>query len=142
MDYSYIIIPIIVGITSQALKLFTDGIKGNFDIKNLFSSYGGMPSSHTAFSISIATLVGLRLGFDSAIFAVALIFTVLIMRDAVAFRGILGQQAQLFNQLVKKLPASEKKQSPHFRERMGHSVLEVLGGVVWGIGLTYFLNLL
>ena len=66
MDYSYIIIPIIVGITSQALKLLTDGVKGNFDLKNLFINYGGMPSSHTAFSVSIATPVGLRLGFGSA----------------------------------------------------------------------------
>ena len=142
MDYSYIIIPIIVGITSQALKLLTDGIKGNFDIKNLFSSYGGMPSSHTAFSVSITTLVGLRLNFDSAMFAIALVFTILIMRDAVAFRGILGKQAKLFNQLVKKLTPGEKKIAPHFRERIGHSTSEVFGGIIWGIGLTYFLNLL
>ena len=84
MDYSYIIIPIIVLITSQALKLATDGIKGNFDLRNLFISYGGMPSSHTAFSISITTLIGLRIGFDTSIFAMALVFTLLIMRDAVS----------------------------------------------------------
>ena len=142
MDYSYIIIPIILGITSQVLKLLTDGIKGNFDLKNLFESYGGMPSSHTAFAVSITTLVGLRIGFDAPIFAIALVFTILVMRDAIAFRGLLGKQAKLFNQLVSKLPAEEKQNAPYFRERMGHSILEVLGGAVWGIGLTYFLNLI
>lgn len=142
MDFSYIIIPIIVLITSQALKLLTDSIKGNFDLKNLFSSYGGMPSSHTAFSVSIATLIGLRLGFDSPLFATALVFTLLIMRDAVAFRGLLGKQARVFNRFIATFPEKEKKDVPCFRERLGHSYLEVLAGAIWGIGLTYFLNLL
>lgn len=142
MDYSYIIIPIIVLITSQVLKLATDGIKGNFDLKNLFISYGGMPSAHTAFSISITTLVGLRIGFDAPIFGMALVFTLLIMRDAVAFRNFLGQQAKVCNGLIDKLPNSEKNSIPRLRERMGHSLMEVSGGAIWGIALTYLLNLL
>lgn len=142
MDWSYIIIPIIVLITSQVLKLLTDGIKGNFDLHNLFVSYGGMPSSHTAFAVSITTLVGLKEGYDSAIFAVALVFTLLVMRDAVAFRGLLGKQAKIFNQLIKKMPDAEKKYMPLFREQMGHSVLEVTAGTIWGIVLTYLLSLL
>ncbi len=142
MDYSYIIIPIIVLISSQVLKLLTDGIKGNFDLKNIFISYGGMPSSHTAFSVSITTLIGLRLGYSSALFAACLVFTLLIIRDAVTFRNILGKQAKVYNRLIAKLPALEKKDLPLFREKMGHSILEVTGGIIWGIGLTYFLNLL
>lgn len=145
MDLSYIIIPIIILFSSQVLKLLTDGIKGNFDLKNLFSSYGGMPSSHTALSVSITTLVGLRNGFESPIFAVALIFTLLIMRDAVAFRGLLGKQAEVFNRLTNSLKDKKSAKSGDailFRERMGHSVIEVTAGVVWGVGLTYFLNLL
>ena len=140
MDLSYIIIPILVLISSQVLKLLTDGIKGNFDIKNIFISYGGMPSSHTAFSVSITTLVGLRQGYTTALFAAALVFTLLIIRDAVGFRNILGNQAKVLNRLINKMPASEKKDIPLFRERMGHSILEVTGGIIWGIGLTYLLN--
>jgi len=142
MDYSYIIIPIIVGITSQALKLLTDGIKGNFDLKNLFISYGGMPSAHTAFAVSITTLIGLRFGFESPLFAVALIFTILVMRDAVSFRAILGKQAKVTNQIRELLPQGVKQNVPRLYERMGHSILEVVAGAVWGIGLTYFLNLI
>ena len=48
MDYLYLIIPLIVVIGSQAIKLATDGIRGNFDLRNFFITYGGMPSSHTA----------------------------------------------------------------------------------------------
>lgn len=141
-DYSYIIIPIIVGITSQVLKLITDGVKGNFDFKNLFISYGGMPSAHTAFAVSVTTLVGLKIGIDSPIFGVALIFTILIMRDAVAFRNILGSQGRLLNKMMRRLPALETADIPKFRERMGHSGLEVTVGAGLGIALTYILNLL
>ncbi|MDX9893315.1 MAG: divergent PAP2 family protein [Patescibacteria group bacterium] len=142
MDLAYIIIPIIVGISSQALKLLTDGIKGNFDFKNIMSSYGGMPSSHTAFAVSITTLLGIKLGFDQPIFALALIFTLLIIRDAVAFRGMLGKQAIIFNKLIDKLGKNGKEEIPYFRERMGHSIAEVGGGIIWGIGLTILLNLI
>ena len=142
MDYSYIIIPIIVGITSQALKLITDGVKGNLDIKNMFESYGGMPSTHTAFSVSITTLIGLKLGFDSAVFGAALVFTVLIMRDAASFRNILGRQAIIINKFIKALPANEKKNISFFKERIGHTYLEVGAGAILGIGLTYILSLI
>jgi len=142
MDYSYIIIPIIVLITSQALKLATDGIKGNFDFKNIFITYGGMPSSHTAFAVSISTLIGLRFGFDAPIFAICLVFTLLIIRDAISFRNILGKIGQVFNRLVAQLPDSDKKNMPVLRERMGHSLIEVFAGTIWGIGITYFLSLL
>lgn len=140
MDLSYIIIPIIVLITSQVIKLLTDGIRGNFDFRNIFISYGGMPSSHTAFTISLTTLIALRHGFEDPLFAVALVFTLLTMRDAVAFRGLLGKQAKIFNQLVKRLKTEEQKNLPLFREQMGHSIFEVAGGVIWGIGLTIILT--
>ena len=141
MDLSYIIIPIIVGITSQVLKLLTDGIKGNFDLKNLYENYGGLPSSHTAFSTSITALIGLRLGLTDPIFGVALVFTLLIIRDAMGFRNMLGKQAKTFNLFIDQLPAGQKK-IPRFREQIGHSPIEVIAGIIWGVGLTYFLFLL
>ena len=142
MDYSYIIIPIIVVIASQAIKLLTDKIKGNFDLKNLFQSYGGMPSSHTAFAVSMTTLIGLQLGFDAPIFALALVLTLIIINDALVFRNFLGRQATRLNQLIKKSPTGAIRDLPPLREQMGHSGLEVLAGAVWGIVITYFLNLL
>ncbi len=142
MDYSYIIIPIIVLITSQAIKLATDGVKGNFDLKNIFITYGGMPSTHTAFAVSITTLVGLRLGFDAPLFGAALVFTLIIIKDAMTFRNFLGKQAVVLNKLRSQLPGLEKEKLPVLREVMGHSFLEVLAGTVWGAAIAYFLNLI
>ena len=142
MDYAYIIIPLIVLIASQAVKLLTDGIKGNFDIRNLATFYGGMPSSHTAFAVSIATLVGLRTGFESAVFGLAMVFTLLIMRDAVALRNVIGQHAKMFNRFRGLIPSNQRQDLPILREQMGHSIYEVLAGLIFGAALTYLLTLL
>ena len=142
MDYAYLIIPIIVLIATQALKLLTDGIKGNFDIRNLFSMYGGMPSSHTAFAVSITAIIGLRLGFEAPLFAVCLVFTLLIMRDAIAFRNLVGKQSVALNLLAKQLPEGERKELPQLRERMGHTALEVGIGAIWSFVLTYLLHII
>jgi acid phosphatase family membrane protein YuiD len=142
MDFSYISIPLIIVAVSQAVKLATDKIKGNFDLKNLLSFYGGMPSSHTAFAVSITTLVGLRLGFDSGVFGVALVFTLLVMRDAIALRNIIGQQSVLLNRYRRQLPETEQAGVPVLREKMGHSAIEVAAGAALGIILTWILSLI
>lgn len=142
MDYSYIIIPLIVVLSSQAIKLLTDKISGNFSFNQMLISYGGMPSSHAAFSVSIATLVGLRLGLNSPVFGVALVFTILVLRDAISFRNIIGQQAKAINKLVANSSDNIKKDLLPLRERMGHSLTEVTAGALWGGALTYLLNLL
>ena len=142
MDYSYIIIPLIVGITSQVLKLLTDSVRGNFDLKNLLISYGGMPSAHTALATSITTLVGLELGVDSLLFAVSFVFTVLIARDAISFRNTLGKQATIINRFMAQLPAAQTAGLPRLREQMGHSLLEVAAGALWGGVITFFLFLI
>jgi acid phosphatase family membrane protein YuiD len=139
MTYSLIIIPIIVVILTQILKLSIDKIKGNLNLKNIFISYGGMPSAHTALAISIVTMIGLTEGVASPIFAVALIFTLIIMRDAITFRNILGKQGKLLNQLIDKLSAADQKKMPHFLERVGHSASEVFVGAIWGVLSTLLL---
>jgi len=121
MNYAYLIIPLIVAISSQAIKLATDGIKGNFSFKNFFITYGGMPSTHSALTASITTLLGLKIGFASPIFAVSLVFTIIVMRDAVTFRKILGEQ---------------------LNRQLGHTTPQVLAGGAWGIIITYLLTLI
>ena len=140
MNYSPLIIPLIVVLAAQIVKLSIDRIKGNLNLRNLWLSYGGMPSAHTAFASSAATVAGLTAGWQSPLFAVATVFTLLIMRDAVTFRNYLGQQGKLLNALIEKLPATDRPSLPPFMERVGHSIGEVLGGAVFGVALTLVLD--
>lgn len=140
MPYAALVIPIIVAILAQVVKLSIDKIKGNLNLKNVWLSYGGMPSAHTAFAVSATTVAGLWDGWDSPLFAVAAVFTLIIMRDAVTFRNFMGEQGKLFNHLIERLPRDERHALPRFMERVGHTPLEVFTGAVFGFGITWLLS--
>lgn len=140
LDYAPLLIPLIVGMAAQVVKLAVDKIKGNLNLKNMWLSYGGLPSAHTAFAVSATTMAGATQGWYSPLFAVALTFTLIIMRDAVTFRNYLGHQGKLLNQLMERLPPEERKTIPHFQERVGHTIGEVAAGAVFGIILTLALD--
>jgi len=139
MSYLVIIIPIIVVFATQILKLSIDGIKGNLNFKNLFLTYGGMPSGHAAIVTSLTTMVALVEGLSSAVFAAAAIFSFIIIRDAFTFRKYLEDKGRIINQLVKNLPESEQKKYPTLPNNLGHTVSEVLAGIAWGFVVTLIL---
>lgn len=98
----------------------------------LFSP-GGMPSSHSALMVSATVAAGLHEGFDTAIFALACAITMVVLYDAAGVRRQAGIHAQKINVVINELlqghPISEKQ----LREVLGHTPLEVAGGVIWGI---------
>ncbi|PIS42681.1 MAG: hypothetical protein COT24_02285 [Candidatus Kerfeldbacteria bacterium CG08_land_8_20_14_0_20_40_16] len=135
-----IIIPIIVGIIAQLLKLLLEARKGEFNLRDL-TMYGGMPSGHAAFVVSISTMVALEEGMKSVLFAVTAFFSIVIIRDSIGFRQILGLQSRAINKLSSKLFLKEEK-LPFIRERLGHTWSEVIIGALVGIILTLLINYL
>jgi acid phosphatase family membrane protein YuiD len=133
--YSMIIIPILVALVTQIIKLITDGIPNNLNWQHLFADYGGMPSSHTALVASLATIVGLEAGWSSAAFAVAFILFIVVVRDAVGFRREIGKNAVLTNTLAKEIFPENPEVLLH--ERIGHKTLEVIVGLIVGVALTF-----
>src|SRR3990167_5144643 len=103
MPYQLFLIPIIAALIAQGLKLALDGIKGNFDFKHLISEYGGMPSSHTAFVVALATMIALKEGIASSAFSISLIMALIVIRDAIGFRRTLGRQSKTLNYIVREL---------------------------------------
>jgi acid phosphatase family membrane protein YuiD len=140
--YKLILIPIIIIVLSQFLKLIIEAIRGNFSWKN-FDKYGGMPSSHTAFVTSLVVIMGYTQGLDSSSFAISFILAALVVRDAIGIRSYLGNHSKVINLLVKKLPDEGEIDFPHIEERLGHTFFQVFGGFVFGLVLTIiFLKLL
>lgn len=133
------VIPIIVTLLTQILKLAVDGIKGSLTIKNIFTDYGGMPSSHSAFVTSLVTLIALREGLSSPIFAVSLVFALVIIRDAFGFRYTMQKQSSLISDLLKKSNI-DNRDHPLLRQRLGHKPVEVVVGILVGIILTLLLD--
>lgn len=105
-----------------------------FDYGFLFR-LGGMPSSHSASAAACALSVGLRAGFDSALFAVAAGMLALIMIDAQSVRRAAGIQARLLNQMAEDFYRHHKFSPEKLVEFLGHTRLEVLAGALLGIAI-------
>jgi acid phosphatase family membrane protein YuiD len=96
---------------------------------------GGMPSSHSAIVMGLTAAVGKYSGLGSATFAIALIFSFVVMYDAAGLRRAAGRQAEVLNRLVEDLVHMRGIQEARLRELLGHTPMEVLVGAVIGLAV-------
>jgi uncharacterized protein len=115
------------------------------DFKRMVDT-GGMPSSHTAFVVSLAVSVGQTVGWHSEAFAVAACFAMVVLYDATSLRRSAGYHAQVLNDIVPALLAGKiLKDGFHFpklRELLGHNPYEVAVGGLLGVGISLWFHLL
>lgn len=116
---------------AQFIKIFT-GKDKRIVISRIFTS-GGMPSSHSSFVTSLATLVGIERGFNSTDFAIVLVFALIIMYDASGVRRAVGKQATILNQMLDDLHHGKHIQQDKLKELIGHTPKEVYFGAILGI---------
>lgn len=113
----------------------------------LFSSTGGMPSSHSAAVTSLTTAVAYEHGVASTIFAVSTMFAVITMYDATGVRFQAGQQALTINKLRTDLQAfmnetknwqskKEEEKIEELKTLLGHKPSEVFMGALTGIAIS------
>ena len=123
-------------ITAQLLKMLVCTIKdGKFHFVSVTAS-GGMPSSHAASVCAMATCVGRLEGFDSPVFAVAMIFCYIVCYDATGVRWETGEQAKILNRIMKNLDDGKPKENEkELKELVGHTPLQVFAGIAWGIAV-------
>ena len=98
-----------------------------------FVGTGGMPSSHAASVSALATSVGVTYGFDSAIFAIAVTFTLVVMFDAQGVRLNAGRQAEILNKMLEDIYWKKKLDEDKLKELIGHTPVEVFAGAALGI---------
>ncbi len=126
---------------SWAFAQLTKGIiqrilNGAFSLEQFLAS-GGMPSSHSALVTCCAISIGAFYGFDSGLFALALLFAVVVMYDACHVRRSSGEQALLLNDLLRQL--SEHQDGPPTEQELkvvlGHTTLQVFFGALLGLAV-------
>jgi acid phosphatase family membrane protein YuiD len=98
-----------------------------------FIGSGGMPSSHTALVVSLATSIGLQEGFNSPIFALSLVVALVVMYDAAGVRRAAGKQAAVLNEIVAELQSLHTIREEKLIELLGHTPVEVIAGAALGI---------
>lgn len=99
----------------------------------LLLTTGGMPSSHSSLMTAATLAIGYYYGFDHPTFALGVVITMIVTYDAAGVRQQAGIHAQrinvLFGELLHGHPISEKD----LREVIGHTPLEVVGGILLGL---------
>lgn len=129
MDIAYLVTPLLTWITVGPIKFLINSIKARQWAFNLVGN-GGFPSNHSAVVSSMATLIALREGIGHPAFGVAVALCFIVIIDANSLRQHVGRQAAAINRLAGEAPSHQ-----HLRERMGHTVVEILGGLATGIAL-------
>ncbi len=106
----------------------------SFQPRYLFTS-GGMPSAHSAAVSALTTYVAFTSGTGTVIFAVCVVFALIVMYDATDVRQSVGQQAVIINRIVDeiKLGRPMTELSSDLRELIGHTPFQVFAGAAIGI---------
>ena len=87
---------------------------------------GGMPSSHSAFVVSLVTIIYLVEGTSTS-FAISLVICLIVLRDAFGVRRSVGKEGQALEKLFKMHKLKSK-----YHYAMGHTPLQVTVGAILG----------
>lgn len=103
-----------------------------FDFRWLLGT-GGMPSTHAAGATALSVAIGRHVGFESPLFAMSVVFTVITLFDAQGVRRWSGRQAQVLNKILEDIYFKRRIQEQRLHELLGHTPIEVLAG--FGVGV-------
>lgn len=127
-----LLIALAVQVACQLIKFVSHSVRlGRPSWKHL-ATFGGMPSSHSAFVTALAVSIGVFEGFASDLFAVAAVFGGIVIFDAYKLRGNVQKQAILVNRLQAHLPSD---QQIRINEMVGHTVPEIVAGVALALAV-------
>ncbi len=129
-QYKFLIVPFLLWFGIQTFKVLYEFFKeGKWNLKR-FMGAGGMPSSHSAVVVSLATLIGKYIGIDSPVFALSAVFAFITMYDAAGVRRAVGKQAHILNKVVKEY--KDMTPGEYLQEKTGHTPVQVAAGALIG----------
>ena len=133
IQIKYITVPFLLWFGIQLFKVIYDLVTTKkFNFKRILGA-GGMPSSHSAVVMSLATLIGKNEGVESPIFALSLIFAFVVMYDAAGIRRAAGKQAKILNKIIETPGLTNQEVSERLVEVLGHTPFQVLVGALIGV---------
>ena len=132
---------------AQLIKVtITVIVEHRFSFERMFGD-GGMPSGHSATVMALATAMGIDRGLDSPLFALAVLFAAVVMRDACGVRREAGKQASSIKELAEVINSllHEKDntvKTEKLKVLVGHTPLQVVMGALLGLAVALIYMLL
>ncbi|HNR02916.1 MAG TPA: divergent PAP2 family protein [Anaerolineaceae bacterium] len=140
--YPELIACIVGWLVSSLLKIPTYyTVHKRINLKQAFGT-GGMPSSHAATVTATTLAIGLFSGFDHPAFALAVAVSMIVIYDAAGVRREAGYHAVIINRLIDEYVKGPLIDQKKLKEMIGHTPLEVVGGVISGLLSTLILWLI
>ena len=129
--------PLIAGLIAwllaQIIKLPLDYFRTRKWNWSLILTTGGMPSSHSSLMTATTLAIGLYDGFANPVFALGVVLTMIVTYDAAGVRQQAGIHAKRINVLFDELMHGHSINQKDLREVIGHTPLEVAGGILLGM---------
>ena len=131
----------LAAIVAQILKfIFYTIIKRKIDFR-VFTTTGGMPSSHSAGVVALSTAIGIQSGFMSQLFAVAMGFSFVVMYDAAGIRRASGKMAVCLNKIMDDFYKHDiNAAGTKLKELLGHTPIEVFCGAILGVLFAFYFH--
>ncbi|MDC7221481.1 MAG: divergent PAP2 family protein [Spirochaetales bacterium] len=104
------------------------------------SSTGGMPSSHSAAVAALSAAIGYIHGMDSPYFAIAAVFSIVVIYDSIGIRRAAGKHAEILNSLVEEFSHlwDEGDKPKALKTLLGHTYSQTFVGTLLGVFVGLF----
>jgi acid phosphatase family membrane protein YuiD len=134
-----LLVSLVVQLSCQVFKFIIYSIRDGRVSPRYLTTAGGIPSAHSAFVVSLATGIAWVYGPDSAAFSVSVVFSLIVIYDAYRLRGQVQNHAIFLNRVIDHLKVEDQQK---FTEMIGHSLAEIVWGIVYGAVVTslFFLS--
>jgi len=140
LDNRILVAAFVAWAIAQLSKTMYELIRYRKLILSRIVSAGGMPSSHSALVMSLATATGRVTGIESAAFAISLVLAAIVMYDAAGVRRAVSIQARILNQMIDEAFEGKPFAEKRLRELIGHTPIQVIVGGLLGIGVALILT--
>ena len=140
--YEVLACGLLSALTGQIIKFILFTVRTRRINFKIFTTTGGMPSTHSAGVMGLSTMIGILEGFDSVSFAIAMGFSLVIMYDAAGLRRAAGKTAACLNKVMEEIYNHDLKAvGGKLKELLGHTPFEVFVGAVYGILFAYLFHM-
>jgi acid phosphatase family membrane protein YuiD len=126
------LVAILAGLVGQTAKVISFLIVEKRLNYRRFVQADGAPNTHTTTFSALAVAVGIRGGFDSVVFALAVCIASIVVVDTLNVRNAASRQAEIVQVLVERL-RGKRQERVGGRAGFSYTPLDVFSGVFLGV---------